>query len=310
MIKDMVKKTREKRAAKKTTRGRRVLRWALAACLALFVLLCAYCLIDDTTVALTQYSFRSDDLPLAFHGYKIMCVSDYHNAYFYRQVADIVNDQRPDVLLFLGDMSSMYDYPMNNLNLLLAAIDDDIPVYGVMGNHEYFSLDMDNVDDILDVLAQTRIKMLDQPQDVDYGNYVDLHKDGETIRLVGVRDVWIEPSEYSDDAMAIRFMRGYLDKVCDGKQFTVVAAHRADLYPYLKDVNANLLLSGHIHGGLVRLPVVGGVFGPYGTLLPPYDAGAYKEGSMTMIVSRGCDFNLAQPRVFNGPEVIQITLRR
>ena len=95
----------------------------------------------------------------------------------------------------------------------------------------------------------------------------------------------------------------------DADCFSILACHRANLYPFFKDLNTNLMLSGHLHGGIVRLPGLGGIVGENMELHPDYTYGEYDEGHTKMIVSRGCDYNLLKMRVFNGPEVLLVTLR-
>ena len=94
--------------------------------------------------------------------------------------------------------------------------------------------------------------------------------------------------------------------------FTILLSHRADLYPQIKDTGVDLILSGHIQGGIVRLPFVGGLIDRNRkvSLSVDYEYGVYKEGeSATMIVSAGCDKNPQKRRFFNPPEVLLITLK-
>ena len=94
--------------------------------------------------------------------------------------------------------------------------------------------------------------------------------------------------------------------------FTILLSHRANLYPDIKDTGVDLILSGHFHGGIIRLPFLGGIIGndEEGDLLPKYEYGMIKEGdSATMIVSGGCDKNPKKRRFFNPPEVLLITLK-
>lgn len=76
-------------------------------------------------------------------------------------------------------------------------------------------------------------------------------------------------------------------------------------YPELP---ADLILSGHAHGGLIRLPGVGGLIGTDRSLFPDYDGGLYENGNYTMIVSRGLGNSVSIPRLFNRPEIVSITL--
>ena len=71
----------------------------------------------------------------------------------------------------------------------------------------------------------------------------------------------------------------------------------------------DLVLSGHAHGGQIRLPVVGGFFAPDQGLFPTYDAGQYTDGTTTMVVSRGLGNSLFPLRINNQPELVVVTLQ-
>ena len=98
----------------------------------------------------------------------------------------------------------------------------------------------------------------------------------------------------------------------DADTFSILLSHRADLYPDIKDTGVDLILSGHLHGGIVRLPFVGGLIDKDKkvSISSEYEYGVYKEdGNATMIVSGGCDKNPKKRRIFNPPEVLVITLQ-
>ena len=70
------------------------------------------------------------------------------------------------------------------------------------------------------------------------------------------------------------------------------------------------MLSGHVHGGIMRLPALGGVLSPALTLFPKYDGGMFKEDNSTMILSRGLSSHTPPVRIFNPGELIVIDLNR
>ena len=91
----------------------------------------------------------------------------------------------------------------------------------------------------------------------------------------------------------------------------ILICHRASLYPKIKDSAVDLIISGDLHGGVARLPFIGGLVGDEEKrFLPDYTSGVYKEGDAAeMIVSRGCDYNLVKMRIFNPPDIPIITLK-
>ena len=90
--------------------------------------------------------------------------------------------------------------------------------------------------------------------------------------------------------------------------FSILLNHYANQFPLLPQYGYDLILSGHIHGGIIRLPRIGGLIGNGGSLFPQYDAGSYKIGNSTMIVSRGIGDSVI-PRINNNPEIVCITLK-
>ncbi len=256
-------------------------------------------LVDNVTVSVEKVDYYSDNLPSQFYGYRIMCIADFHNAFYFDQVAKLVDEEQPDAVLFLGDMTELADGDWNNTLRLLKSIDSSIPVYGVQGNHESMR---QGAQSLSSELKRYGLKMLDN-------NKVTLYNGDASIDLIGVNDIAENEGSF-DDSWMLEQTRLYLENVIDEERFTLLACHRASLYPYLNDLPADLMLSGHMHGGVVRLPKVGGVFNMDGTLFPDYDKGFYNEGEMEMYVSSGCDFNLSKPRLLNGPSVTLLTLKR
>ncbi len=271
----------------------------LAMILAILLLFAACVVVDDVTVDLNTYEYYDSDLPMLFYGYRIMCISDFHNSFYPGQISKIINEEQPDVVLFLGDMTTLPKNNTDKFKELLDGITIDVPIYGVLGNHEEFS---ERKEELIQEFAGTKMQLLQNES-------VMLERDGASIKLVGVSDVDMEDDQIKD-SYSLSQTREYLSEELDHSAFTILACHRANLYPYLSDLDADLMLSGHMHGGVVRVPFFGGVFGIDGGLMPDYDAGLYQETDMALYVSRGCDFLLTKPRINNGPEIVQIVLKK
>lgn len=268
-------------------------------CLLLCACLLGGAVLDDMTVSLERVDYYADDLPLLFYGYRILAIADFHDSFYFDQVADIVRGQKPDLVLFLGDMTELNHRGMDDTLRLLEGIRDVAPVYGVLGNHEVWR---DDVNETIAQLEAHGLRLLNDEK-------VTIERDGQAIDLVGVRDVTDQ-----DDALANSWLvaraRAFLEETVDPDRFTLLACHRPNLYPYLDGAGADIMLSGHLHGGVVRLPGLGGVFDVAGGLLPKYDKGFYAPGEMDLFVSSGCDFRPPRLRLFNGPSVTLMTLKR
>ena len=92
--------------------------------------------------------------------------------------------------------------------------------------------------------------------------------------------------------------------------FKILLAHRPELIELYKKFSFDLVLSGHSHGGQMRVPfILNGLYAPNQGLFPKYAGGSYKHNSMIHIVSRGASFNPRLPRVFNPPEIVIIDIK-
>lgn len=256
-------------------------------------------LYDDLTVQLTEYDVYAEDLPLAFFGYRMMVVSDFHDSFFSSQVAHIINKEKPDMVLFLGDMTRLDRSSMNNTKHLLKEIKIDAPIYGVLGNQEVWA---QNADKIESQLEDAGMHILNH-------EVITLEKQNANIQLIGLQDISNKDTDLSD-SWELSQAQEYLDNNVNPSAFTILACHRANLYPYLNNKKVDLMLAGHLHGGIIRFPFLGGILNVDGGFMPQYDAGFYKETDTALIVSRGCDFQWKRLRVLNGPEVVSITLKR
>ena len=130
---------------------------------------------------------------------------------------------------------------------------------------------------------------------------------GETITLIGVNDPSFQTDYLRGDSEEV--MRSKLSELCtDEEGFTVLLSHRPELFDVYVDYDLDLVLSGHAHGGQLRIPLIGGVVAPNQGFFPKFDAGIYTEGNTNMLVSRGIGNSAFPFRVNNRPEVILVEL--
>lgn len=249
----------------------------------------------NQNVMLTEYTFSSSDIPKAFDGYKIMHISDLHNAPFSNMIIEHINEKKPDVIVFTGDVVLLPDYELDEALKIAEEFSYKIPMYAVSGNHETQNAEYEH---IMGELWDAGIRCLEN-------DGTNIKKGEEAIRLIGIRD----PEHNVVEEWQIKDICGFLENETSEAQFSVLLSHRADLYPQISEAGADLILSGHLHGGIIRLPFVGGIMSKIDDKLPRYEYGVIKEGNgATMIVSGGCDKNPKKYRIFNPPEVVLITL--
>lgn len=180
---------------------------------------------------------------------------------------------------------------------LVKQIVDIAPVYYVSGNHEAWS---GHYDEIKKALLSENVKVLDNDS-------VDIQKGEDSITLIGVKDPdfltsnYIEGTDYSE-------LEKYLESVSKDNDFEILLSHRPELMWLYKKCKVDLVFTGHVHGGQIRLPFVGGIIGPDQGFFPKYDSGEFVEEDTTMILSRGLGNSVFPFRIFNRPEFVLVEL--
>lgn len=276
---------------------RRVIVLIIAAVLVLALLI--WLLWANSSPAATQVAVASGALPETFEGFKIAHVSDLHNAVFGRKnekLLSLIRAAEPDIIAITGDLIDSRHTDIDSALAFVEAAAEIAPVYYVTGNHES-RLDFDAIEPRL-IAAGARV-LRNEAEDIGRG--------GERIRLAGIDD----PSFIRTGGTAEERAAAELEQLGDGGgTFTVLLAHRPELVEVYAEYGAGLVLSGHAHGGQVRLPLLGGLYAPGQGLLPEYDSGLYSLGETQMVVSRGLGNSVAPLRVNNRPELVIVTLSR
>lgn len=281
----------------KNKRTGKPLVWAAAA--VLLAGLCGWLWWGNVTPTLTAYEIASPHLPAAFEGYRIVQLSDLHNAELgqdNQRVTALLEQADPDLIVVTGDAIDSRRTDTRHALSLLEQAARMAPCYFVAGNHEARREDYPDFCRQLSVIGVT---VLD-------GAKVTLTRDGDTVTLMGVADPTCSPDRYTVEEPDI--LRGWLDSLTEEEGFTILLSHRPEYLEVYADNGAELVFSGHAHGGQIRLPWLGGVFAPNQGLFPAYDGGVYTAGDTRMVVSRGIGNSILPLRVNNRPEVVLVTL--
>lgn len=270
--------------------------------------------IPYSNMALTtsRYTVSSDKLPESFDGFRIVQLSDLHSMEFgsgNSRLLKRIAAEQPDIIVMTGDMINARDNDFSSFFELCRSAADICPTYYVIGNHED-SKQGDQRTELMTGISEAGVIILDNTS-------VRLEREEQHITLYGFHSgQWSYSGRtLTDDASPVMdgFDAGDLHRALgtpDADGYSVLLAHSPDFFPVYADWGANLTLSGHIHGGMLRLPFVGGVFSPGSHLFPTYDAGEYEIGDSALILSRGLGIGQLGIRVFNPPDVVSVTLRR
>lgn len=262
-------------------------------CLALLIWL----IWANGALVLTGYTVSSGELPEEFDGFKIAQVSDLHNASFgagNEKLLELLRSAEPDIIAVTGDLIDSRHTDVDTAVSFVEAASEIAPVYYVTGNHES-RLDFDEIEPQLTAAGAVVLRNASE--------YIE--RGTARIQIAGIDDPSFLGSSGSADARA----EAELEGVVDADAYTVLLAHRPELIDTYAAAGAELILSGHAHGGQVRLPLIGGLYAPGQGFLPKYDAGVFESGGSTMVVSRGLGASVIPLRVNNRPELVLITLR-
>ena len=267
-------------------------KWLIRLMLLAVILVLAIIGLDQRLIVRT-YKVQSEKLDKPI---RLAVLSDYHGCDYGPDGTDLVqavSELQPDAILLVGDMFSADGDPEAELRMF-RQLDSIAFTYYVTGNHEYWEQD---VPALLDLIKGTGVTVPDQ-------SCVSLVVDGQRINLCGIPD----PYAYVDTQAALNRT---VDDI-DHPAFTVLMAHRPELIEkYAATGSFDLVVSGHAHGGQVRIPgIVNGLFAPNQGWFPKYAGGRYDVDGTTLIVSRGLSTQrqMGVPRVFNRPELVVVEL--
>ena len=281
---------------KQTGKKQRLFIWA-----ALLVLL-AWLLHGNRNLVITEYRVNSNRIPEPFDGFRIVQISDLHNAQFGKEnerLLERISGAEPDVIVLTGDL---VDSRRTDVEIALSFAAEAVqiaPVYYVPGNHE---ARIPEYEQLKSDLTEAGVTVLENQK-------AQLDRDGKYITLLGIQD----PSFYTDyltgDSRAVTAQAiKNLQNKTDG--YTVLLSHRPELFDTYVSAGVDLVFSGHAHGGQFRIPFIGGLIAPNQGFFPEYDAGQFHRENTTMIVSRGVGNSILPVRINNPPELVVVELNR
>ena len=255
----------------------------------------------NTALEINEYTIMSDKLPEAFLGFRIAQVSDLHNAEFgegNKKLIELLSQTDPGIIVITGDlMDSRHTDIEIALNFVRQAI-KIAPVYYVTGNHE---ARVREYTELKTGLADAGVIVLENQQ-------VQITREGESITLIGIDDPSFQEDYLFGDAASVS-ASALSELQNESDSYTILLAHRPELFDTYVDAGVNLVFSGHAHGGQFRLPFIGGLVAPNQGFFPEYDAGLFFEGVTTMIVSRGVGNSIIPFRINNPPEIVVVELK-
>jgi len=265
--------------------------WWILPALAILVILTLIAL--DERLILRTYTVVSPKLTAEV---RLAVVTDFHSSVNADDVVEMLASCAPDAVLMVGDMfdDDIANRPTERMLSLMRQLSALYPCYYVSGNHEAWTGEMDA---LYQQTGEAGVTVLRMSSGV-------LTVRGQRIALCGIPDPY--EMVFSGAPDTEEQLRQALEDV-DSADFTVLLAHRPELLAKYAQFPFDLVVSGHAHGGQVRIPgVLNGLYAPNQGWFPKLAGGAYTQDGTTLIVSRGLAVRTRLPRIFNRPEVVLV----
>ena len=281
-----------------------VLNIILAAICILIVFFVWVAIFDTNRFEISRYSYEDNRIKKAF---KAVVLSDLHNKVYGKDNESLIKaigEEKPDMILIAGDMVN--GHPNEKLDSainLLKKLSEKYPIYYGNGNHEmrmniYKEDYGDKYDEYVNLLKAMGVHHL-----VNSSEYLDEY---------GINIIGSEISKEHYKRFGITPMdEGELERdlgVLNKDAYNILIAHNPDYFDAYVSYNPSLVLSGHVHGGIVRIPFINkGVLSPNVRFFPKYYGGEYEKNGTTMLVSRGLGAHTIPFRLFNPGDLVTIS---
>lgn len=279
----------------------------IAAAIAIVLFFIWMAVYDTNRFTVSRYTFKHNKIKKDFTA---VVISDLHNKVYGKDnkpLLDAIDEIHPDIIFVAGDMvngnpKEKTDPAMN----FVKALASKYPVYYENGNHEmrmdiYRDRFGDKYDKYCEAIKESGVCLLVNERVTleDYGVTVI----GSEINKKHYKRLGIIPIEEGELLSEL----GEPDK----DNLNILLAHNPDFFEDYVSYGADIVFSGHVHGGIVRIPIINkGVLSPNATFFPKYYQGEYKKDSTTMIVSRGLGAHTIPFRLFNPGDLVVVSFEK
>lgn len=263
----------------------------------LIIFLLTVGIMDSNRFVVREYTVKSDKLK---KNHDFLFLSDQHLKEYGKgncKLIKTLDTLNYEGIFIAGDMITSNKSNYDTALKLLKKLSEKSPVFYSYGNHEtkakkYKASFKEYEKELLN--AGVRI----------YDNEKIAFEDFDIYALtIGLKYY----ARFKKICLPAGYMESCIGK-CDKERFSVLLAHNPDYFESYAEWGANLTLSGHIHGGIIRLPFIGGLLSPKVTFFPKYDGGEFDRNSNKMLVNRGLGSHFVFLRLFNPAEVLIIHL--
>ena len=274
---------------------KRALRLCAALLLAAAVLV-PYFIFENTALHVSEYALGGPALPAGFEGAVVAHISDFHNTHsetLRARLLRALEESKPDLIVMTGDLIDARRPDVDAALSFSEAVARLAPTYFVTGNHEAMALNEWRT--LSHGLRAQGVTLLENDSAV-------WERGGDSVALQGISDPKFLAIEQVESVKAVTA------RLPAKQRFRILLAHRPEYVSVYAEAGFNLILSGHTHGGQIRLPFLGGLYAPGQGWFPKYDAGVYTVKDSVMTISRGIGNSRLPLRVNDRPELVLVRL--
>lgn len=241
---------------------------------------------------------------------KIVLLADLHNKVYGEKndiLEETIRQEKPDFILIAGDMLVGKEKPeLKEAQEFLCKLPKICPVYYGLGNHEQR---MKVYPEIYGEGVFIRFKEALERAGIIFlqNEHITLPCDRMKIDIAGLELPMSTYKKFRHPKISVKDIAEKIGKSSE-KDFQILLAHNPVFFSAYKEWGADLTLSGHLHGGIIRIPGLGGVITPQAVLFPKYSGEMTVEGEQAIVVSRGLGTHTINLRIFNPAEVVSIKL--
>ncbi|HKM34940.1 MAG TPA: metallophosphoesterase [Lachnospiraceae bacterium] len=278
---------------------------AICTAIAIIAIVLLWVVLYDTHhFVVVRHSFSSNKVRKST---RLVMLSDLHNYQYGKeniQLIKAIEKEKPDMIVLAGDMiTADYKEKFTSTMELLKRLKENYPIYYAYGNHEE---KICLYKQRYGYMGDTFLKELKEIGIEPFYNAHAVFND-RGIALYGLCIEYDYYQRFTTKPMPDHYLEGLIGKA-DENYYDVLLAHNPEYFPKYAVWGADLVLSGHIHGGIVRLPFLGGVISPSIRFFPKYDGGLFQIEKTHMVLGRGIGTHKPSVRVFNPAELIVVDL--
>lgn len=283
-----------------------MIKWIVIAIIILILIFCLIMVIDCNRFVVRNYVYKSDKVKKTT---RFVMLSDLHSTKFGKDNIKLINkikELKPDGILIAGDMYTAERGTTTNVaEHLVVSLSKDFPVFYANGNHEMKT--RERQDEFGSIYEEYQTRLINNG--VNILNNTNHYLEDSNIKIYGL-DL---PFDYYKKFIKLRADKEFLNNMLgkpDDDEVKLLIAHNPEYFEDYVNWGADVIVSGHYHGGLMRLPLIGGVISPRYTLFPKFDYGVFEKENSKMILSCGLGTHTLPIRIFNPGEIALITVQK